>query len=96
LKHSFGIVVSNEKPEDVVLEFDAKVGERVKETLWHADQRIEVLPGGGVRLVLPLNSTLEIAPWILSWGPYVTVIEPAGLRESIADTARRMAANYSD
>jgi predicted DNA-binding transcriptional regulator YafY len=89
-------VVSQEKPVDVVLEFDPKVVQRVKESVWHAGQRIEDLPGGRLRLVLPLNSTLEVSPWILSWGPYVRVVAPDALRESIADSVRRMAANYSE
>ena len=96
LRHSFGIVVSQEKPVDVVLEFDPKVVQRVKESVWHAGQRIEDLPGGRLRLVLPLNSTLEVSPWILSWGPYVRVVAPDALRESIADSVRRMAANYGE
>jgi predicted DNA-binding transcriptional regulator YafY len=54
------------------------------------------LPGGRLRLVLPLNSTLEVSPWILSWGPYVRVVAPDALRESIADSVRRMAANYRE
>ena len=94
LRHSFGIVVNNDKAEDVVLEFDAKVVQRVKETVWHPGQRIEDLPGGRLRLVLPLNSHLEVSPWILGWGPYVKVVAPVSLKESIADSVRRMAANY--
>jgi proteasome accessory factor B len=95
LRHSFGSVVSTDAPREIVLEFEKPVVARVKESLWHPRQTAQELPGGRLRLVLPLNSTLEIAPWILSWGPYVKVLEPADLRESIADTARRMVANYA-
>jgi predicted DNA-binding transcriptional regulator YafY len=95
LRHSFGSVVSTDAPREIVLEFEKPVVQRVKESLWHPRQTAQELPGGRLRLVLPLNSTLEIAPWILSWGPYVKVLEPADLRESIADTARRMVANYA-
>ncbi|MFM8983807.1 MAG: helix-turn-helix transcriptional regulator [Spartobacteria bacterium] len=95
LRHSFGSVVSTDPVVNVVLEFESKVVQRVKESMWHPAQEAENLPGGRLRLTLPLNSTLEVAPWILSWGPYVKVIEPAELRDSIADTARRMAANYA-
>ena len=52
----------------IVLDFDSKVVQRVKESLWHQQQALQELPGGRVRLTLPLNSTLEVAPWILSWG----------------------------
>jgi predicted DNA-binding transcriptional regulator YafY len=95
LQHSFGSVLGTGPAFDVVLEFESKAAQRVKETVWHPQQKVRELPGGRLRLVLPLNSTLEVAPWILSWGPYVKVVEPVELRESIADFARRMAENYS-
>ena len=95
LRHSFGSVLSTDPVVDIVLDFEPKVVQRVKESVWHPQQVLQELPGGRLRLALPLNSTLEIAPWILSWGPYVKVIEPAELRDSIADTARRMVANYA-
>jgi len=37
---------------------------------------------------------LEIEPWILGWGATVKVIGPKGLRDTIADKARAMAAQY--
>lgn len=95
LQHSFGSVMSTDEPRDIVLEFEPRVVERVLESVWHPRQRTKKLPGGRLQLVLPLNSTLEIAPWILSWGPYATVVEPADLRDSVADSIRRMAENYS-
>jgi len=95
LRHSFGSVLSTDPAVDVVLEFESKVVQRVRESVWHPQQTLQDLPGGRLRLTLPLNSTLEIAPWILSWGPYAKVIEPAELRDSIADTTRRMAATYA-
>lgn len=95
LRYSFGSVIGTGAVFDVVLEFEPKVVQRVRETVWHPRQSLQELPGGRLRLVLPLNSTLEVAPWILSWGPYVKVVEPPELRESIVDSARRMLENYS-
>jgi len=95
LKFSFGSVISKDAPEDVVLEFEAEVIERLKESVWHPNQKVEDLAGGRARLTLRLNSTLEIGPWILSWGPKVKVLAPASLKESIAMSARKMAAQYA-
>ncbi|MFM8365597.1 MAG: helix-turn-helix transcriptional regulator [Verrucomicrobiota bacterium] len=95
LRHSFGSVVSTAAPRDIVLEFEKPAVQRVKESVWHPRQTAQDLPGGRLRLVLPLNSSLEVAPWILSWGAMVKVVEPVDLRESVAETARRMAANYA-
>ncbi len=79
LQHSFGSVLGTGPAFDVVLEFESKAAQRVKETVWHPHQKVRELPGGRLRLVLPLNSTLEVAPWILSWGPYVKVVELSGV-----------------
>jgi predicted DNA-binding transcriptional regulator YafY len=95
LKFSFGSVISTDAPEDVVLEFEAEVVERLKESVWHPNQKLEDLAGGRARLTLRLNSTLEIQPWILGWGPKVKVLAPAALAESIATSARKMAAQYA-
>jgi len=34
---------------------------------------------------------MELASWVLQWGTEVEVVEPASLRESVAETARRIA-----
>lgn len=76
LRHSFGVAISSDPPFDVVLEFESRVAERVRESLWHPDQKLEELPKGGVRLTLPLNNTMELESWIRGWGPYVRVVKP--------------------
>lgn len=79
LRHSFGVAISSDPPFDVVLEFESRVAERVRESLWHPDQKLEELPEGRVRLTLPLNNTMELESWIRSWGPYVSVKDPIKL-----------------
>jgi predicted DNA-binding transcriptional regulator YafY len=95
LKLSFGIALSYEAPEDIVLEFDSDVVERLKESIWHPNQKLEDLPGGRARLTLRLNSTLEIQPWILGWGPKVKVLAPPALVESVTSSIQKMAAQYA-
>ncbi len=96
LHHSFGVAVSSDPPFNVVLEFESQVVDRVKDSLWHSDQKLEDRPGGKARLTLPLNNTLEIQPWILSWGPYVKVMEPEELAVKIQKTAKSIAERYSE
>jgi proteasome accessory factor B len=95
LRQSFGVAISTDPPADVVLEFEADVVQRLKENEWHPRQKLQDLPGGRARLSIPLSTTIELRPWILSWGPYVKVISPPELANKIADTIRRMAARYS-
>ena len=95
LRHSFGVAISAELPVDVVLEFEKEVAQRVQETVWHPLQKLCALPGGRARLTMPLSTTLEVRPWILSWGPYVKVVSPQELADKIADTVHRMSERYS-
>jgi proteasome accessory factor B len=87
IKYSFGSVISTDAPEEVV--------ERLKESVWHPNQKLEDLAGGRARLTLRLSSTLEIQPWILGWGPKVKVLAPESLVESISTSARKMADHYA-
>lgn len=80
----------------VVLRFDPSVARRVMESRWHPSERVRRQPDGSVRFEVTLGSTMEILPWILSWGPAVEVLEPPELRAQVAEEARRTAARYGD
>jgi len=93
-RYSFGVVSGEERPrENVVLEFAPSVAIRIRETLWHPEQELKTLAGGGVRLTLPIaeNSYLELKPWLLSWGATVKVIAPEALRQELKASVAKMA-----
>jgi len=94
-KYSFGVVPCQSKPRTpVVIEFTKASAQRAGETLWHPEQKIEKLSGGGVRLTLPFDEPtyLELKPWILSWGASARIIGPKALKEKVAEDVRAMAA----
>lgn len=96
LSSAWGIVFKEGAPGDlvtVVLHFDAAVADRLRESTWHPSQRLRD-EGDGIRFEVTLGSTLEILPWIRSWGSAVEVLEPADLREQVAEEARRTATRY--
>lgn len=80
-----------------MLEFKSSVAIRIKETLWHPEQEIKDLAGGGVKLTLPIAeaSYLELKPWLLSWGATVNVIAPESLKEELRVSVEEMGENYS-
>jgi predicted DNA-binding transcriptional regulator YafY len=83
---------SNERLR-VVVEFDPLFARTISETLWHATQHTEPLPGGGLRLTATVNGFEEILWWVLQMGSHAKVIEPAELRQLVAkelDATRRM------
>lgn len=59
------------------------------------DQQLE--PGGDNGFVLRASvaDTMRLRWWLLGFGDRVTVLGPDGLREEMAETARRMAAAYA-
>jgi proteasome accessory factor B len=79
----------------ILLKFSPHATRRVKESVWHISQSIEDIPDGGCLLSLQVNSTLEITPWIRSWGPDVEVIEPITLRYEFKKWAGQLNKIYS-
>jgi proteasome accessory factor B len=67
LRDSFG-VHSGEGEYDVVIRFNARAADYVREKKWHASQQLKDLKDGGVELRLKLSSLMEVERWILSWG----------------------------
>ena len=91
-KSSWGIASDDEVK--VVLRFTSRAATRVLECRWHPSQEIQQLENGALEFSVTVAGTMEITPWILSWGAEVEVLAPAELREKIARIARRMADCY--
>lgn len=80
--------------EDVVLLFEPEAGRWVAEETWHKSQQAETLPDGRVRVTFYVGITPEMVNWLLYYGARVQVIEPAWLRERVAEEHRRAAGVY--
>jgi len=78
-------------PERVVLLFDPEAGRWVAEETWHTSQQNELLPDGRVRVTFHVRITPEMVNWLLYYGSRVQVMEPAWLRERVAEEHRRAA-----
>ena len=59
-----------------------------------ANEGLEQLPDGRVRLTLRVSSWLELRHWVLGWGETVEVVRPAELRTSIRSAVASMARTY--
>ncbi len=89
LHGSFG-VHSAEGEYQVVLRFNARAADYVREKIWHESQQLRELKGGGVELSMKLSSLAEIERWVLSWGGDATVLKPRELGAAIKLAARRI------
>jgi proteasome accessory factor B len=87
LRASFG-VQSGDGNYDVVLRFNARAADYIREKKWHESQQLRELKGGGVELRFMLSSLREIERWVLSWGGDATVVKPRELHESVRSAAQ--------
>lgn len=92
LRSSWGVATGDEV--EVRLRFSPSAAWRVKECIWHPSQVLMERDDGGLDFSVRVAGTVEIAPWILSWGAEVEVLAPEELRARMAETARRMAGAY--
>ncbi len=92
LRDSFG-VHSGQGQFDVLLRFNQKVADYVREKKWHESQRIRERKGGAVELSLKLSSLEEVERWVLSWGGNATVVRPKELARSVRLAAQRILAS---
>lgn len=85
------------EPVDVVLRFEPEAGQWVSEEYWHPSQKAEPQPDGYVIFRLHIAAiTPEFVNWVLYYGSRVEVLEPAGLRERVAEEHRRAMGVYME
>jgi predicted DNA-binding transcriptional regulator YafY len=89
LRHSFG-VHSGRGTYQVVLRFDSRVADYIREKKWHESQVLKDLPNGGVELRMKLSGLQEVERWVLGWAGTAKVLAPRELAESVQASARRI------
>lgn len=89
LRNSFGIH-SGQGQYNVVIRFNARAADYIREKKWHESQQLRELKQGAVELRLELSSLVEIERWILSWGGDAKVIQPRQLSEAIRRSAKKI------
>ena len=71
--------------------FRRQAGEHLYETPLCIDQELECTNDGRIALTATVPNTRGLLWWLLGFGDGVEVLEPAELREEIAEMARKMA-----
>jgi predicted DNA-binding transcriptional regulator YafY len=97
LKTAWGIAYAapGQEPETVRLKFTpGRATRRVKESQWHVSQTITDTEDEGCILQVKVGHSWEMKPFIRGWGPDCEVLEPAWLREEIAEEMRKAAELY--
>jgi proteasome accessory factor B len=89
LRDSFG-VHSGEGEFEVVIRFNARAADYIREKKWHPSQTLRDLKDGGAELKMKLSSLAEVQRWVLSWGGDAEVMKPKELVESVRAAARKI------
>ena len=89
---AFGVAAAADaRKVRVLVEFDARVADEIRQRKLHPTQKIATAPDGRVRLSVTLPGALlpEVRRWVLGFAEAARVIEPP---ELVADVARVLAA----
>jgi proteasome accessory factor B len=89
LRGSFG-VRSGQGDYDIVIRFNARAADYVREKKWHQSQQLHSLRDGGVELRLCLSGLEEVTRWVLSWGGDAHVLKPRELVQTVRSAARAL------
>lgn len=87
LRDSFGVHSGKDK-FDVVIRFNEKAADYIREKRWHDSQELKDLKGRGLELRMKLSSLAEVERWVLSWGGNATVVKPRELAASVRNAAK--------
>jgi proteasome accessory factor B len=86
LRGSFG-VHSGEGEFEVVIRFNARAADYIREKKWHPSQTLRDLKDGGAELKMKLSSLAEVQRWVLSWDGDAKVLKPRELAEAVKESA---------
>ncbi|MBR9978434.1 MAG: WYL domain-containing protein, partial [Bacteroidetes bacterium] len=93
LRSNFGIWY--EEPVDVVIRFGKTVLPSIESRQWHPSQHMKNDDNGDLILKMHIGPSKELIAWILRWGEFAEVLEPASLRKEVAATIRKMKRLYA-
>jgi proteasome accessory factor B len=91
---SFG-VFRGERPEEVEIEFSARIASYIAERRWHSSQRLEKQARGNIVLKMNVAITPELVQWVLGFGADAQVLKPGDLRDRLTESVAAMAELYA-
>jgi proteasome accessory factor B len=79
----------------VRIRFAPTVARYIQEAIWHRSQQLTACSDGSLLGEFRVCGTEEIKSWVLSFGRHAEVMEPASLREELADELQSMLRQYA-
>ncbi len=82
--------------ERVEIAFDAQIAPYIRARVWHASQELRDAADGALTLTMDVCHDWALRSWILSWGPFARVVEPATLATQVREDLDAAKAKYLD
>lgn len=85
-------------PQKVTLRFSKDTDRFIKLRRFHKSQTTKLLPDGRTEMTLQVpcdEGDWEVLNWVMSFGPYVEVVEPEDLRQRVKGHIEQALANYA-
>jgi predicted DNA-binding transcriptional regulator YafY len=92
MRDAFGVIRSD--VEQVVIRFDPSLERYLKENIWHPTQtfkkektglsRRSPNEGGSLLMTMEVGGLREVMSWVMGFGREAEVLEPAHLRQAVA------------
>ena len=94
MKDSFGVIRTD--VETVVIKFDTSLERYLKENIWHPSQAFKKQEDGTLLMTMEVGGLCEVMSWVLGFGRQAEVLEPARLRQAVAEELSATAEKYSE
>ena len=92
MRDSFGVIHTD--VERVMIKFDPSLERYLKENIWHPSQVFKKGKDGSVVLTMEVGGLVEVMSWVLGFGRQAEVLEPANLRQAVAEEVSATAGKY--
>jgi predicted DNA-binding transcriptional regulator YafY len=83
-------------PVELVIRLQAYAAEHILESPISADQSHRTLSDGRIEIAASTIDTLQLRWWLTGFGDALEVVEPADLRQAMAEQAKAVAAMYKE
>ena len=94
IKDSFGVIRTD--VETVVIKFDTSLERYLKENIWHPSQVFQKDKDRTLLMTMEVGGLREVMSWVMGFGRHAEILEPAHLRQAVAEELSITAGKYAE
>jgi predicted DNA-binding transcriptional regulator YafY len=94
MQDAFGVIRTD--VEKVTIRFDTSLERYLKENIWHPSQKFKKAKDGSLVMTMEVGGLREVMGWVMGFGRQAEVLEPAHLRQAVAQEHRISVEQYGE